>query len=88
MVVGEPLCRHLALDDRAPRLLEADNLERTGLATAALHEVHVGDLRRGQLRFDRQRHAEGSLGAAWREQTGDPGTEVAHDGLVFWFLFP
>ena len=77
----ELLCRRLALDDRAPHLLEADDLERTGLATTALHEVHVGDLCRGQLRLDRQRHAEGSLGAAWCEQTGNPGAEVAHGRL-------
>ena len=32
VVVRELLCRHLALDDRAPRVLEADDLERTRLA--------------------------------------------------------
>jgi hypothetical protein len=53
VVVREFLCRHLALDDRAPRVLEADDLERTGLAISTVHEVHIGDLRRGKLRLDR-----------------------------------
>ena len=53
VVVRELLCRHLALDDRAPRVLEAYDLERTRLAISIEHEMHVGDLRRGKLRLDR-----------------------------------